>query len=64
MAVAEVRANIIAEYTVVKTRILGVQARVAQRAPHVAAEVVPLIDDLLREALEELANDDGGSDDL
>lgn len=57
------RADLIAKYTVVKTRILGVPARAAQRAPHVAAEVVPLIDDLLREALEELANDDGGGDD-
>ena len=57
------RADLIAKYTVVKTRILGVPARAAQRAPHIAAEMVPLIDDLLREALEELANDDGGGDD-
>jgi hypothetical protein len=57
--VAEARANMIDKFTVVKTRLLGVPTRVAQRMPHVAAEAVPVIDALLREALEELAADVG-----
>ena len=37
VAVDEARADMIDKFTVVKTRILGVPARVAQRMPHVAA---------------------------
>lgn len=60
----DARADVIDMFTVVRTRILGVPTRVAQRLPHVAAEVVPVIEALLREALEELAvEDDGGDDD-
>lgn len=59
VTVEESRAGVIDAYTVVKTRILGLAARVKQRLPHVAAEDVRVIDDLVREALEELA--DGGS---
>lgn len=55
------RAEVIERFTIVKTRILGVPTRVAQRLPHVAVEVVPVLDELLREALEELA-DDGDAD--
>lgn len=58
--VDEARATVIDKFTVVKTRILGVPSRLAQRLPHVAAEVVPVIDALLREALEELAVDGDG----
>lgn len=59
--VAEARADVIGKFTVVKTKILGVPTRIAQRLPHLAAEVVPVVDELLREALEELAAepDDG-----
>ncbi|MGN6109185.1 MAG: hypothetical protein ACTHU0_29030 [Kofleriaceae bacterium] len=66
--VDEVRAYITNKFAVVKTRILGVPSRVAQRLPHVATEVVPVIESLLREALEELAaafadvGDDEGED--
>ena len=59
--IADARANMIDKFTLVKTRILGVPARVAQRMPHVAAEAVPVIDELLREALEELAAQDGAN---
>lgn len=60
VAVDDARADVIAKFTAVRTRILGVPTRIAQRLPHIAADVVPVIDELLREALEELAIDDGG----
>lgn len=64
VSVAEARADVIEKFTVVKTKILGVPTRVAQRLPHLAAEVVPVVDELLREALEELAAEpDGGEED-
>jgi phage terminase Nu1 subunit (DNA packaging protein) len=50
------RAGVIEKFTVVKTKILGVPSRVAQRLPHVSADDLRVIDDLLREALEELAD--------
>jgi phage terminase Nu1 subunit (DNA packaging protein) len=53
--VAQARADVINRFTIVRTRIQGVPARLAQRLPHLAAEVVPVLDGLLREALEELA---------
>lgn len=40
----------------VKTKLLGVPSRVKQRVPHLDPEDVAVIDDLLREALEELAD--------
>lgn len=49
------RADVEQAYSLVKTRLLGVPTQLAQRLPHFAAEVVPVIDALLREALEELA---------
>jgi hypothetical protein len=60
VSVAEARADVIDRFAIVRTRLLGIPSRVAQRMPHVAGEVVPVLDDLLREALEELA-DEGGS---
>lgn len=56
--VDEARAEVLERYTLVRTRLLGVPSRVAQRLPHLAAEVVPVLDELLREALEELAVDE------
>lgn len=53
---AEIRAEVTQRYTIVRTRLLGVAARVKQRAPHLAAADVALIDDLVREALEEIAD--------
>lgn len=63
--VDEARAYIIDKFTVVKTRLLGVPSRVAQQFPHLASEVEPLVDRLIREVLEELAADDedGGEED-
>lgn len=63
--IAEARADVIERFTVVKTKILGVPTRIAQRLPHLASEVVPIVEELLRESLEELAADvdDGDADD-
>lgn len=60
----EARTYIIDKFTVVKTRLLGVPSRVAQRLPQVASEVEPVVDELIREVLEEIAaeDDDGGED--
>ena len=56
VAVAEIRAEVDARYARVRTRVLGVPSRAAQRLPHIAAEMVPVIEEAIREALEELAN--------
>lgn len=53
----EARSEVIDRYTLVKTRLLGVPSRVAQRLPELATTIVPVIDECLREALEELAVD-------
>lgn len=50
------RRDVMDRYSTVKTRLLGVPRRLAQQLPHLAAEVVPVVDALLREALEELAD--------
>lgn len=64
VSVDEARADVINKFTIVKTKILGVPTRIAQRLPSLAAEVVPVVEELLREALEELAAepDDGAEE--
>lgn len=59
--VDEARAYIVDRFAIVKTKILGVPTRVAQRFPHIATELEPVVDEFLREVLEELAvePDDG-----
>lgn len=57
VSVDEARADVIEMFSIVRTKLLGIPSRVAQRLPHVATEVVPVVDDLLREALEELAEE-------
>lgn len=49
------RRDMMDRYTRVKTRLLGLPRQLAQQLPHLAAEVVPVVDELLREALQELA---------
>lgn len=51
----QARAEVIERYTLTKTKLLGVPSRIAQRLPHLAAEVVPVADELIRETLEELS---------
>lgn len=60
--VAQARADVINAFTTVKTKILGVPSRVAQRFPQLALEIQPVIDALLREVLEELADDESDGD--
>lgn len=48
--------------TMIKTKILGVPSRLAQRMPRIASDVVPILESMLREALEEIADVNG--DDL
>jgi hypothetical protein len=54
--VDEARSDVINRFTIVRTRILSVPSRFAQRAPDLAAVAVPILDELLRDALEELAD--------
>lgn len=54
--VAQARRDVMERYSTVKTRLLGLPRRLAQQLPHLAAEVVPVVDALLREALEDLAS--------
>lgn len=54
--IEQARRDVMARFTAVKTKLLGVPRRIAQRFPHLAAEVVPALDEVLREALEELAS--------
>jgi phage terminase Nu1 subunit (DNA packaging protein) len=56
VSLAEIRAEVTQRYALVRTRLLAVPARVRQRAPHLAAADVRLFEDLIREALEELAD--------
>jgi hypothetical protein len=51
----EARDGVIAAYSMVKTRILGVPVAVGQRLPDLAGRVVPVVEELLRAALEELS---------
>lgn len=59
--VDQARADVEKIFAVVRTKMLGVAARVKQRLPHIAHEDVREIDGLVREALEALAN--GAGDD-
>lgn len=43
-------------YTIVRNKLLGVHARVKQRCPEISLEHIQVMDDLIREALEELSN--------
>jgi hypothetical protein len=46
--------------TIARTRLLGVPTRTRQRIPHLSLEEVAILEELIREALEELA--EGGPD--
>lgn len=54
--VADVEQALRSEYHAVKTRLLGLPSRAKQQLPHLAAADVAVIDALVREALEELAD--------
>lgn len=52
----QARGDVIAAFALVKTRLLAVPSRAAQRLPDLAAQVEPVVDELIREALEELSH--------
>ena len=52
----EARAAVIDTFAIVRTRLLGVPTRCKQRLPNLSAHDVRVIDDMVREALEELAD--------
>lgn len=54
--VDEARQTVIEEYTVLKTKLLGIPTRARQRIQHLTAEDVRTIDELVREALESLSD--------
>lgn len=56
--VDQARADVMDRFATVRTKILGVPSRVAQRLPRLASEIVPILEELLREALAELADGD------
>lgn len=58
VSAAEARATVVDIFTAVKTKLLGVVSRVRQRLPHLSAADVAVVDDFVREALEELADGD------
>ncbi len=53
---ADVEAALAEEYTVVRTKLLALSTRVKQRRPDLDVATVRLIDELVRDALEELAD--------
>lgn len=55
VSVEDARRDVYDKFTIVKTKLLGVPARLAQRLPELARTVQPLAEELIREALEELA---------
>lgn len=56
--VEEAKRDVMAKFATVRTRILGVPTRLAQRMPALASQAVPLLEEFLREALEDLADVD------
>ena len=54
--VEEARATVIDRFVSVRTKLLGLATRIAQRLPGITQEQATEIDDLVREALEELAD--------
>lgn len=55
----DARRDVMEKFTLVRTKLLGVPARLAQRFPDLAGgEVITVLDELMREALEELADGD------
>jgi len=58
LPIEEARATVIDAYTIVRTRLLGVPVRCKQRIRKLSPADVAAIDELIREALEQLAAED------
>lgn len=56
LSATKVRADVVEDYLHVRTKLLGVPARCRQRIQNLSAADVKVIDGLIREALEELAD--------
>lgn len=56
LSVEEAHDTVIAEYTVLKTKLLGLPTRAAQRLPELTAAALEVLDELVREALEALSD--------
>ncbi len=59
---SEVESHFVDVVTAAKTRLLGVASRAKAELPHIATEDIDAIENLIREALEELASEDEASD--
>lgn len=57
VTVEESRQVMTDKFSAVRTRLLGLPAKIKQRLPHVAVEDVRVIDEIVRAALEVLADD-------
>jgi phage terminase Nu1 subunit (DNA packaging protein) len=55
---ADVEARLVNEHTRARTKLLGVPARARQQDPTLTPEHLVLIEDLIREALEDLSGED------
>lgn len=51
----QARLDVVTVFSLVKTRLLGVPTMVGQRLPELADQVVPIVDELIRDALLELS---------
>lgn len=60
VAAAPVRAEVESRYAIVRTKLLAVPSGLGQRLPEFAERVVPIAEELIREALEELAGRGAG----
>jgi phage terminase Nu1 subunit (DNA packaging protein) len=58
VSVDAVRRDTKALFALTRNRLLGVPSAFAQRLPLLAPEAAPVIEELIRDALQELANDD------
>ena len=56
ISVDEARETVIAEYSTLKTKLLGIPSRAAQRLPELDQEAIGVLEDLIREALEALSD--------
>lgn len=61
----QARADVVNAFSLLKTKLLGIPTSVGQRLPELADQVVPVVDELIRDALLELSKrgvSDGVSD--
>jgi phage terminase Nu1 subunit (DNA packaging protein) len=56
--IEDARRDVMEKFTLVRTKLLGIPVRLAQRMPEISGDLVTVLDELLREALEELAEGD------